>query len=206
MDAQKFTQKTLEALKSAQNIAIENNNMQITPEHLFYAMLDDEGGLIPNVIEKMGISHDSVLSAVDEAIRKIPGVTGSGREPDKIYVSPETDRIMAAAEKEAARLKDEYVSVEHVLLAMFDHPTSALREIFRLYGLTREGFLAELKNVKTNRVTSDNPEQTYEALAKYGTDLVERPGNPTWIPSSGGTPRSATSSASCPARPRTTRS
>ncbi|MBR0142945.1 MAG: AAA family ATPase, partial [Clostridia bacterium] len=174
MDAQKFTQKTLEAIKNAQNIAIENNNMQITPEHLFYAMLDDEGGLIPNIVEKMGISHDSMLSAVDEAIRRIPGVTGSGREPDKIYVAPETDRIFTAAEKEAQRMKDEYVSVEHVMLAMLDHPTQTLREIFRLYGMTRESFLAELKKVKTNRVTSDNPEQTYEALAKYGTDLVEK--------------------------------
>ena len=174
MDAQKFTQKTLEAIKNAQNIAIENNNMQITPEHLFYAMLDDEGGLIPNIVEKMGVSHDSVLSATDEAIRKIPGVTGSGREPDKIYVAPETDRIFTAAEKEAQRMKDEYVSVEHLMLSMLDHPTQALREIFRLYGITRESFLAELKKVKTNRVTSDNPEQTYEALAKYGTDLVEK--------------------------------
>ena len=174
MDAQKFTQKTLEAIKRAQSIAIEHNNMQIVPEHLFAALMDDEGGLIPSILEKMGVSTSSVLAAVNEEIARLPGVTGSGREPDRIYVDPATDRILVAAEKEAARMKDEYVSVEHVMLAIFDHPSSALQNLFRSYGITKDAFLNELKGVKTNRVTSDNPEETYEALAKYGTDLVKR--------------------------------
>jgi len=174
MDSQKFTQKTLQAIRRAQEVALEHNNMQICQEHLLYALLEDQTGLIPNVLTKMGKIPAAVLQALETEIARIPGVTGSGREPDKIYVAPETDKALNAAEREAGRMKDDFVSVEHLMLAILDAPTSALKNLFRTFGITREGFLAELKNVKTNRVTSDNPEETYEALKKYGTDLVEK--------------------------------
>ncbi len=173
MNAQKLTQKSMEAITAAQSMAIENNNMQIMPEHLLYALVDDDGGLIANLLSKIGINTDAFLGAVDGAIRKIPGVTGSGREPDKIYVAPETDKILNSAEKLADKMKDEYVSVEHIMIGLFDYATPAIKELFRTYGITKEGFLSELKKIKT-RVTSDNPEGTYDALNKYGTDLVKR--------------------------------
>ncbi len=174
MNAQKFTKKALEAVTSAQNIAIENQNMQIMPEHLVYALIDQEGGLIPQLLKKSGIDCDKLLSVLDTAISKIPAVSGSGREPDKIYISPVTDRILAEAEKLATSMKDEYVSVEHIMLSVFDHATDELRNIFRSFGLTKDIFLTELKKVKSGRVTGDDPESTYDALNKYGFDLVQR--------------------------------
>ncbi len=174
MNAQKFTQKALETISQAQNIAIENQNQAVTPEHLLYALLDSDGGLIPSILRRQGMDADLLLGEVDTAIRRLPQVSGSGLEPGKIYISPETERILVAAEKLADKAKDDYVSVEHVMLAILDAPTQAIREIFRRHGITREGFTAELAKVKTSRVTSDNPEATYEALEKYGTDLVAR--------------------------------
>ena len=174
MDARNMTQKSVEALQIAQTVALEHNNMQICPEHLFYALVADEGGLIPNILTKLSLAPSGVLDAAEELIRKIPGVTGSGREPDKIYIAPETDKVLNAAGREAGRMKDEFVSVEHLMLAILDNPTANLRDLFRRFNLTRDAFLGELKDVKTHRVTSDNPEETYEALKKYGTDLVER--------------------------------
>ncbi|MBR6762625.1 MAG: ATP-dependent chaperone ClpB [Clostridia bacterium] len=174
MDPKNMTQKSLEAIQNAQKLALEHNNMQICPEHLFYALVADEGGLVPNILTKLSLAPNGVLDAAAELIRKIPGVTGSGREPDKIYIAPETDKVFNAAEREAGRMKDEFVSVEHLMLALLDQPTAALKDLFRRFNLTRDTFLGELKNVKTHRVTSDNPEETYEALKKYGTDLVER--------------------------------
>ena len=174
MNAQKLTQKALEAIQTAQNIAIENQNIQILPEHLFYALLDGEDGLVNNLIRNMGKKPDAVLADTDTLIRKLPAVSGSGREPDKVYISPLTDKILTAAEKLAAGMKDDYVSVEHIMLCIFDYAEGALKDIFRAHGITKDGFLKELKKVKTDRITSDNPETTYDALNKYGFDLVER--------------------------------
>ena len=174
MNANKLTQKAMEAIQSAQNIAIENNNVQICPEHLLYALVDQENGLIGQLLKKMGKSPDAILSETDTLIRKIPAVSGSGREPDKVYVSPLTDKILAAAEKLAAGMKDEYTSVEHIMLSIFDYADEGIKGIFRAHGITKEAFTAELKKVKTARVTSDNPESSYDALGKYGFDLVER--------------------------------
>ncbi len=174
MNAQKFTKKALEAINSAQSIALENQNMQIMPEHLLYALVDQEGGLIPQLIKKMGKDTDNLLALVDSAIGKIPAVSGSGREPDKIYISPVTDKIFNEAERLANSMKDEYVSVEHIMLAIFDYATDDIKGIFRSLGITKDGFLTELKKVKTDRVTSDEPENTYDALSKYGFDLVQR--------------------------------
>lgn len=170
----KLTQKTLEALRTAQSMAIENSNMQIMPEHLTYALADQEDGLISSLFERMGIDTDRFLASVDEAISSLPKVSGSGREPDKIYISQETDKILSESEKLAKKNQDEYVSVEHVMLAVLSHPTSKLKEIFRQYNVTKERFTGELGKVKTTRVTGDDPESTYDALKKYGTDLVER--------------------------------
>ena len=174
MNAQKFTQKALEAVNAAHNIAIENQNMQIMPEHLLYALVDQDGGLVPMLLGRAGIDTDNLLAQTDGEINKMPAVSGSGREPDKIYVSPVTDKIFAEAEKLAAGMKDEYVSVEHLMLAVFDHATEPIKRIFRSLGVTKDKFVAELKKVKTDRVTSDEPENVYDALGKYGSDLVER--------------------------------
>ena len=174
MNTEKFTQKSIEAIQSAQSIAIENNNFQITPEHLTYALLDQEGGLIASLLAKMGADVNAVLAALDTEISRIPGVTGSGRDPEKVYVSPETDKILAAAQRIAQSQKDEYISVEHIALALFDSPTPALSRIFKAHGLDKNGFLKALATVKNSRVTGDNPEETYDALNKYGTDLVAR--------------------------------
>lgn len=174
MNAQKFTKKALEAVNAAQNIAIENQNMQIMPEHLLYALVDQDGGLVPMLLGRAGIDTDNLLAQTDGEINKMPAVSGSGREPDKIYISPVTDKIFAEAEKLAAGMKDEYVSVEHLMLAVFDHATEPIKRIFRSLGVTKDKFVAELKKVKTDRVTSDEPENVYDALGKYGSDLVER--------------------------------
>ena len=122
----------------------------------------------------MGKNPDALLAETDTLIRKLPAVSGSGREPDKVYISPLTDKILTAAEKLAAGMKDDYVSVEHIMLCIFDYAEGALKDIFRAHGITKDGFLKELKKVKTDRITSDNPETTYDALNKYGFDLVER--------------------------------
>ena len=174
MNAQKFTKKALEALGSAQSIAIENQNMQVMPEHLLYALVDQDGGLIPNLLGKTGTDTDKLLAMLDSAISKMPAVSGSGREPDKIYISPVTDKILSGAERLANTSGDEYVSVEHVMLSLFDHATEEIKNIFRALGVTKSAFLVELKKVKTDRVTSDEPENTYDVLSKYGFDLVER--------------------------------
>jgi ATP-dependent chaperone ClpB len=174
MNAQKFTQKSLEAIQEAQNLAIENNNMQIEEEHLAEALLEQENGLIPQLFKKMGADPEAVLRSVQNQAAKLPGVTGPGREPGKIYVSSDVDAVLVDAEKEADRMKDEYVSVEHVMLALLNRPNAALREVFRSFGIQKDQFLSALSTVRGNtRVTSDMPEETYDALSKYGQDLVE---------------------------------
>ncbi len=174
LNAEKLTRKSLDAVKNAQSIALERNAMQIAPEHLTYALVSQEGGLIGSIFQKMGCDTDAFLAELDKILSRIPGVTGSGREPDKIYVSPECDRCLDLAEKIAAQMKDDYISVEHLMLAVFDKPTDRLKELFRMFGLTKDAFMQALAGVRSSRVTSDNPEETYEALKKYGTDLVER--------------------------------
>ena len=174
MNAQKFTQKSLEAIQEAQNIAIENSNMQIEEEHLAQALLAQENGLIPQLFKKIDIDSEAVLRNVKNQVAKLPGVTGPGREPGKIYVSPDVDAVLTDAEKEAGRMKDEYVSVEHIMLALLNKPNSAMRSVFETFGIQKNNFLSALSTVRGNtRVTSDSPEETYDALAKYGQDLVE---------------------------------
>lgn len=173
MDLQNFTHKSLEAIQKAQSIALENSCMQIEEEHLAEALLQQEGGLISQLLTKMGLDSAAVLSAVDEQVKKLPSVTGPGREPGKIYISSDVDAVLADAENQAKRMKDEYVSVEHIMLSMIDRPNSAMQGIFSRFGITRDKFLAALSSVRGNtRVTSDSPEETYDALSKYATDLV----------------------------------
>ncbi len=172
MNTQKLTQKSLEALHSAQNIALENQNMQVVPEHLLYALLDQDGGLIGSLLGKMGVDTDALLGALNTKLENIPRVSGSGRESDKIYVSPECDRALIAAEKSAAAMGDEYVSVEHIFLSLLEKPTATLSVLFKDFRIRKEDFLKALAAVKTGRVTGDNPEETYDALNKYGFDLV----------------------------------
>ncbi len=174
MNAQKFTQKSLEAIQEAQNFAIENNNMQIEEEHLAEALLAQENGLIPQLFKKMEVDPQAVLQSVQNQVSKLPGVTGPGREPGKIYVSSDVDAVLVDAEKQADRMKDDYVSVEHIMLALLDHPNAALKGVFQSFGIQKDNFLSVLSTVRGNtRVTSDTPEETYDALSKYGQDLVE---------------------------------
>ena len=174
MNAQKFTQKSLEAIQEAQNIAIENNNMQIEQEHLVGALLSQENGLIPQMLKKMGVDPAALQTEIRRKIDAIPAVTGPGREAGKIYVSPDVDAALTEAENEAQRMKDEYVSVEHIFLAILSKPNSGMRSVFSTFHIEKNAFLSALSSVRGNtRVTSDNPEETYDALGKYGQDLVE---------------------------------
>ena len=174
MNAQKFTQKSLEAIQEAQNIALEHNSMQIEQEHLVCALLEQKDGLIPQLMKKMGTDPDALLHAVEQRIEGLPGVTGPGRESGTIYVSGDVDQNLAAAEREAGRMKDEYVSVEHIMMAVLEKPNTGMSRIFQQFGVTKDQFLSVLATVRGNtRVTSDTPEETYDSLSKYGQDLVE---------------------------------
>ena len=169
MNSQNFTQKTLEAIQTAQNIAAENENQAITPEHLLYALLDQDGGLIPSLFGKMGVDCNKILGELDSYISTLPKVRGG-----EMYLANETNRILGAAEKAAKSMGDEYISVEHLMLGIFADQTPAIRKIFNEHGVTKNAFSEKLAAVKTKPVTSDNPEDTYDALSKYGTDLVKR--------------------------------
>ena len=174
MNAQKFTQKSLEAVQTANNIALENNNMQIEQEHLLYALLTMDESLIAQLLKKMEKDPQAVAQAVKQQIDKMPGVTGSGREAGKIYIAQDVDSVLAKAEGIADSMKDEYVSVEHLMIALLENPNKNLREIFKLFSIQKNEFLKVLQQVRGNtRVTSDSPESTYDVLKKYGHDLVE---------------------------------
>ncbi len=174
MNAQKFTQKSLEAIQEANNLALSNNNMQIEQEHLLYALLTIDQSLIAQLIKKMGKDPQALAQAVKQEIDRMPGVTGSGREAGKIYVAQDVDTVLAKAENIADSMKDEYVSVEHLMLSLMENPNRNLREIFKLFDIKKNEFLKVLQEVRGNtRVTSDSPEGTYDVLKKYGHDLVE---------------------------------
>ena len=171
MNAEKYTQKALDAVKTAQSMAQENGNQYVTSEHLLYALLDQDGGLIGSLFGKMGVDCDGLLSEVDTLIRKLPRISGGSGE---VYASPEVGKILNLAEKTAEKLHDEYLSVEHLMLAIFSEGSQSVRQLLSNHGITRSRFSDELAKVKTSPVTSDNPEDSYDALKKYGTDLVER--------------------------------
>ena len=174
MNAEKYTQKSLEAVREAQELVIRNQNMQIDQQHLLYALVNQEGGLIAQMLKKLHIDPAKLLAACDREIQRIPKVSGPGREADKVYISQSVDAALVEAEQQAQYMKDEFVSVEHIMLALIEKPNGPVKAIFNEFGITRDTFLAQLQKVRGNtRVTSDNPEDTYDALKKYGQDLTE---------------------------------
>ena len=175
MNAQKYTQKSLGAVQAAQALTIENQNQQIEQVHLLAALLRQDGGLVPQLLRKMGVTVESLDAAVQQQLDKLPRVTGSGREADKYYVARAVDACLTRAEGMAAEMHDDYVSVEHLLLALLETADATLKKLFSDYRITKEACLQALQSVRGNqRVTTDSPEDTYEALEKYGTDLVAR--------------------------------
>ena len=175
MNMNQFTQKSLEAIQAAQSLAVEYGNQQIEQPHLLCALVEQEGGFIPQLLTNMGLTVESFRAAVRHEVEKLPKVSGSGREADKVYVSGGVDKALNTAASIAGNMKDEYVSVEHILLALLDTAERPLKELFRTYNVDREKLMQSLAALRGNqRVTSDNPEETYEALKKYGTDLVEQ--------------------------------
>ena len=173
MDINKLTQKSREAVQDAQALTIEYGNMQIEQAHLLYALLAQEDGLIPQLLTKMDVQSEAIKNEVQGVLSRLSKVTGPGREPDKVYISQDVDRALNEAEKQAARMTDEYVSVEHLMLGLLETADSNLKKIFQNHGIEKNKFLEALKAVRGNtRVTSDTPEDTYDALSKYGTDLV----------------------------------
>lgn len=175
MNAQKFTQKSLEAIQEAQNIATDYSHMQIEQQHLLCALASQADGLIGQMFKKMGADPAAVAEAARDEVKRLPRVSGPGREQGKIYVTHEVDQALVQAEKLADRMKDEYVSVEHIMLALLEMPNEPLKRLFAQFNLTKDAFLSALMSVRGNtRVTSDTPEDTYDALKKYGSDLVEQ--------------------------------
>ena len=177
MNAEKFTQKTIEIINDAQNLAREKQNQTLAAEHLLYALLAMDGGLVRTLVMRIGQKNgrgdiiDSMLNDTDAAVEKLPKVSGSNGE---LYPSSEVSAVLRFAEKAAAGMKDEYISVEHIMLGLLSEGGRAVRDICARYGVSTKSFTDELAKVKTSPVTSDNPEDTYDVLAKYGTDLVER--------------------------------
>ena len=171
MNAEKYTKKTIETINTAQAMAQENGNQYLTSEHLLYALVDQDGGLIGSLLGKMGVDCDAVLAELDTEIRKLPRISGGSGE---VYASPELNKILRFAEKVAEKMGDSYVSVEHLMLGVFNDGSAAVRRILSDHGVTRDAFNRELAKVKSGPVNSDDPESTYDALNKYGTDLVQR--------------------------------
>ncbi len=173
MNIQKFTQKSLEAIQNAQSIALENQNSQIEQEHLMLSLLEQEDSLIKELLKKMGITN-GFEETLKNKINMMPKMSGGARPNDSIYVSRDIDVTLNDAEKIATKMKDEYVSVEHIMLSLFDNANGQIKDLFRTYGINKNEFLKALSSVRGNaRVTTDNPEETYNALKKYGQDLVK---------------------------------
>ena len=174
MNTNQYTQKTLEALQAAQQLAVEYQHNALEPEHLLHALASQEQGLIPQLLQKLNVDPGSFAAAAAEKLAALPRVSGSGRDPDKVYISQATDKVLSAAAREAKAMKDDYVSVEHVFLGLLDEPTQNTTELFRAFNIKKDAFLQQLTAVRGNqRVTNDNPEDTYNALQKYGQDLVD---------------------------------
>ena len=175
MNMNQFTQKSLEAIQAAQSLAVEYGNQQIEQPHLLCALIGQEGGFIPQLLTNMGLTVESFQAAARHEVEKLPKVSGAGREADKVYISSGVDKALNTAVSIASGMKDEYVSVEHILLALIDTAESSLKSLFKTYNVDKDRVMQSLAALRGNqRVTTDNPEETYEALKKYGTDLVEQ--------------------------------
>ena len=174
MNPNKYTQKSLDAVQEAQDLSLSYQNNCVEPEHLLYALVNDEGGVVPQLLTKMNVDANGVKAAALKFIEGMPRVTGSGREAGKIYVSADLDRVLTEAEAQAERMKDDYVSVEHLFLALVEKGSSGTAGIFRSFGVEKNRLLKALSDIRGNqRVSSRNPEETYDVLKKYGQDLVE---------------------------------
>ena len=172
MNPNKLTQRSLEALQSAQSLAIQHNHQQVDQEHLLLALLQQENSLLMQLLRRMG-RDAGMVSSLEQALQKIPGVTGTGREADKVYITPQLDKALVAAEKQAAHMKDDYISVEHLFLGLMEAPNEALKGLFKAHDIRKDEFLKALNQVRGGaRVTTDTPEDTYDALGKYAQDLV----------------------------------
>ena len=173
MNTNKLTQKCIEALQCAQNLAIEYQNQSMEPQHLLFCLLKQENSLTEQLFKKMNVEIQSFEETLQRQIAQIPKVSGSGRKADSLYISASTDRALTSAEKTAENMKDEYISVEHVVLGIIETAEGKLKELLRVFNIDKDRFLKELQSVRGNtRVTTDNPESTYDVLAKYGQDLV----------------------------------
>ncbi len=175
MNTEKLTQKTMEALRGAQNAATENGNPSVEEEHLLYALLTQPDGLVGEVMRSVGASPEDMIAELDRLIAQFPKAGGSGYDPSRIYISASLDKALTEAEKQAGKMKDDYISVEHVLLGILEYPTDNVKALFRAQNVTASAVLEALRKIRGNqKVTSDNPEDTYNVLKKYGTDLVAR--------------------------------
>ncbi len=175
MNTEKLTQKTIEALRGAQNAATENGNPSVEEEHLLYALLTQPDGLVGEVMRSVGASPEDMIAELDRLIAQFPKAGGSGYDPSRIYISASLDKALTEAEKQAGKMKDDYISVEHVLLGILEYPTDNVKALFRAQNVTAAAVLEALQKIRGNqKVTSDNPEDTYNVLKKYGTDLVAR--------------------------------
>lgn len=174
MNAQKFTQKSLEAINDAQSIAIRNSNQMVDEEHLLLALMEQDNGLIPELMKKLNVDINAFSSKLEQAVNAIPKVQIGGMAADSVYVSQELNKALTEAEQQAQRMKDEYVSVEHVFLGIVEYPNKAVLDIFKTFGIEKSKFLKALQEVRGNaQVTNQNPEETYDVLKKYGQELVE---------------------------------
>ena len=174
MTSQQFTEKSRAALNAAQQLTVEYQNQEVTQEHLLFALLDDPQGLIPQLLQKMGKDTATMNARLTTLIARMPKVMGSGREPDKIYISAEVERALVAAREAAQQMKDEYISVEHLFMGLLRKPSPGLRQMWQDLAVDDRAFLTALQTVRGNtRVTTDTPEDTYDVLQKYGQDLVE---------------------------------
>ena len=173
MNMQNLTRKSTEIIQNAQSVAIEYQNMNIEQQHILYAMMNQENGLIPQLLTKMGVDTESFSNSVSSSINNIPKVTGSGRKPGTVYVTQDVDRALQKAEECAKRMSDEYISVEHLFMGLLEAPNSEVSKLFKTYSITNDAFLKALSEVRgSQRVTTDSPEETYDALKKYGQELV----------------------------------
>ena len=174
MNAQKLTEKSLEAIQSANDMAISHQNQMIQQVHLLCALLEQENGLIPQLFEKVGVSKETAVRDLEQQINQLPSVTGSGRKADSVYIAQDVDMVLTDAEKQADKMRDAYVSVEHLMLSLFDHANADLKKLFQKWNLKKADFMKALMAVRGNQqVTGQNPEETYDVLKKYGQDLVQ---------------------------------
>ena len=174
MNAQKLTEKSLEAIQSANDMAISHQNKMIQQVHLLCSLLEQENGLIPQLFEKVGVSKETAVRDLEQQINQLPSVTGSGRKADSVYIAQDVDMVLTDAEKQADKMRDAYVSVEHLMLSLFDHANADVKKLFQKWNLKKADFMKALMAVRGNQqVTGQNPEETYDVLKKYGQDLVQ---------------------------------